>query len=81
MSARETDTDAREERLYEQLGAFLDFIERGLPVDTVSLFAEHSEFASELGEFLETYERLERVMAPLRASEEFVIEEDFVAVA
>jgi hypothetical protein len=61
-----TDEGGRERRLYGILLEYLEAAERGESVDPAGLLAGHPEFAAELQAFLEGWDRLERLTAPLR---------------
>jgi WD40 repeat protein/tRNA A-37 threonylcarbamoyl transferase component Bud32 len=67
-----------DERLNEVLLEYLESAERGNPQDPDELLARNPEFASELKEYLETWNRLEGLAAPLRWVAEAVLDAEAV---
>jgi hypothetical protein len=61
----DTGPDAAE-RLHAALLTFLESAERGAPVGRDSLLADYPEFSPELRDFLDGYELVDRVSAPVR---------------
>jgi hypothetical protein len=61
-----TGNRGREERLYGILLVYLEAAERGEALDSAELFDSQPEFAAELHGFLESWDRLQRLTAPLR---------------
>jgi serine/threonine-protein kinase len=57
---------SRDERLQQILLDYLESAERGVPPDPAEVVACHPEFAAELQEFLETQDRVENLVAPVR---------------
>jgi serine/threonine protein kinase len=59
----------REERLHEVLLAYLEADARGQAPDMREFLDAHAEFAEELSEFLACRQRVESIVAPLRAAD------------
>jgi tetratricopeptide (TPR) repeat protein len=67
MTAEHTNSPDGKERFSAVLLACLEAMDNGQPVRREELLARHSEFAADLGKFLEDQERVDRCAAPLRA--------------
>jgi hypothetical protein len=65
-----TGNSGREERLYGILVVYLEAAECGEALDPSELFASQPEFAAELHGFLESWDRVERLTAPLRQAQQ-----------
>src|SRR6516162_10029739 len=67
MPAEPAAPSAREDRLQEALVAYLEEVDAGRPPDPAAFLARYPELASDLQAFLDTQERLDPLLAPLRA--------------
>jgi tetratricopeptide (TPR) repeat protein/tRNA A-37 threonylcarbamoyl transferase component Bud32 len=63
-----SNTAEREGRLGDILAALIEAAESGQALDRVECVARYPEFATELGEFFESEDRLHSLAAPLRAA-------------
>ncbi len=68
------DPGGPDERLSEFLLEYMESAERGLPPDPSDFLTRHPEYASELQEFLDTWDRLQGLTAPLRRLSRTVVD-------
>ena len=70
MNNNETqENPERQERLQEILLGYVEASQAGTPPDRATFLAAHPEFAAEIVDFLASYDKLNRMAAPLRDSD------------
>src|SRR5713226_7681592 len=69
MSNESLESPERQERLQEILLGYVEAAQAGAAPDRASFLAAHPEFAADIVEFLASYDKLNRMAAPLRESD------------
>src|SRR5713226_7676490 len=69
MTNEPIESTEQQERLQEILLGYVEAAQAGMAPERATFLAAHPEFAAEIVEFLASYDKLNRLAAPLRESD------------